>query len=158
MILVETRDTPMERVADEPRISMVRHPEPFRKSRHEARSLALWIAGAALAGLLCGFTALTVVAERHDSTARGVRAEAGETRQTVVPVTYVPQKVGAPQAESAQAQSAVAPPAPAPTFDSRTSQDLERIRARNRRLEALVKVLRKRDANLRNLPSARHNN
>ena len=143
MDLVVDQSTFAHRVDGEPLVSMVRHPElAAGHTLHRKARLAISVAVAVVGGVVCGFAGTSFLhVQRSPAAQSQVRRLSAPlpapVTQTVVPVTY-----------DSHARAALAVSnATAGTRDSKIAEDLESIKARNRRLEALVKVLRRRDAN-----------
>ncbi len=117
------------------RIVMVRRPEylTFHRTGASRRFYAI-LGGAVLAGVACGLAAVSLV---HPSRTVWVSKPVSDLKitQTVVPVTY--QQVATGNAGSASTVR---------TMPSRADAALQEVRIRNRRLEALVKVLRQRSS------------
>lgn len=121
----------------EPLLSVVRRAETgVHVDRPHSRLRNVIVGSAALAGVVCGLTAFALVEQDPSPDGPPLAVSFQETAQTVVPVAY---REGASQPAASQTDSA-----------------LEDVKTRNRRLEALVKVLRKREQNERR-QSARTN-
>lgn len=137
-------------------VSVVRHPKFHESQRSNFKAkpdpryqgLTAWLSAAVIGGLACGFITFLLLGVPQQSARRWVRADGQAITQTIVPVTHREEV----ESQTPESRSVAAVP------DFKSAAELEQVRTRNRRLEALVKVLRQRDANDRRALAVAHSN
>ena len=156
MAPITTQSASAESLPNQSSISVVRYNCLSDRSRAESFALrsspndsAFWLGSAAVGGILCGVLFFSTLSFWHrDSVSSSSVLQGPPISRTVVAVPY-PTAGGKSSAERKLFRRS--------SLDDFSSA-LEEVRIRNRRLEALVKVLRQRDEIDRQTLSVSHKN
>ncbi len=145
MTLTQHEGTSNKHAHNASSVSVIRHPssgeltevESIGRRSSRYKGLAVSLTVATIGGFLCGFIAFLAMGLSRQPTQRWTRTEGEVVTQTVVPVTNSQEWETTTSGSGATAAIA----------EAKAAATLEEVRTRNRRLEALVKVLRQRNGN-----------